>query len=103
MKTIDYYNQKADEFVALTFHIAMGELYKPFIKHLPDCACILDLGCGSGLCFWEQSENWSCDGNSPTFVKLKNLNVGQIRQLNAIGTSPKNYFKNAMIFIITYL
>ena len=24
MKTIDYYNQKADEFVASTFHIAMG-------------------------------------------------------------------------------
>lgn len=48
MKTIDYYNQKADEFVSSTFHIEMMELYKPFIKHLPDRACILDLGCGSG-------------------------------------------------------
>lgn len=48
MKTIDYYNQNADQFVASTLHVAMGELYQPFINHLPDCAIILDLGCGSG-------------------------------------------------------
>ncbi|SDY38893.1 class I SAM-dependent methyltransferase [Acinetobacter kyonggiensis] len=48
MKTIDYYNQNADQFVASTFHVAMGELYQPFINHLSDCAIILDLGCGTG-------------------------------------------------------
>lgn len=48
MKTIDYYNQNADQFVASTLHVAMGELYQPFINHLPDNAIILDLGCGSG-------------------------------------------------------
>lgn len=46
MKTIDYYNQNENQFVASTFHVAMGDLYQLFIKHLPDCAIILDLGCG---------------------------------------------------------
>ena len=48
MKTIDYYNQYADQFVSSTFHLCMEELYQQFITHLPDCANILDLGCGSG-------------------------------------------------------
>ena len=48
MKTIDYYNQHADKFIASTFHIEMGELYQSFICYLPDSGSILDIGCGSG-------------------------------------------------------
>lgn len=48
MKTIDYYNQHADKFVASTFYLDMEEIYQPFIRYLPDGGNILDLGCGSG-------------------------------------------------------
>ncbi|WP_151816970.1 class I SAM-dependent methyltransferase [Acinetobacter junii] len=48
MKTIDYYNQYADEFTQSTLHVDMESLYQPFLAELPEGACILDLGCGSG-------------------------------------------------------
>jgi SAM-dependent methyltransferase len=48
MKTIDYYNQYADEFTASTFEVDMKSLYQPFLDLLPVNAHILDLGCGSG-------------------------------------------------------
>ena len=48
MKTIDYYNQYADEFTQATLHVDMESLYQPFLAKLPDSARILDLGCGSG-------------------------------------------------------
>ena len=48
MKTIDYYNQYADEFIASTFEVDMESLYQPFLAELPEGARILDVGCGSG-------------------------------------------------------
>lgn len=48
MKTIDYYNQYADEFTQATLNVDMGSLYEPFLAELPECAYILDVGCGSG-------------------------------------------------------
>ncbi|AVH15589.1 class I SAM-dependent DNA methyltransferase [Acinetobacter indicus] len=48
MKTIDYYNQYADEFAQATLHVDMESLYQPFLAELPEGGCILDLGCGSG-------------------------------------------------------
>jgi len=48
MKTIDYYNQYADEFAQATLHVDMESLYQPFLAELPECARILDVGCGSG-------------------------------------------------------
>ncbi|MFH7765046.1 class I SAM-dependent methyltransferase [Acinetobacter sp. BSP-28] len=48
MKTIDYYNQFADEFAQATLHVDMETLYQPFVAELPESARILDLGCGSG-------------------------------------------------------
>ena len=48
MKTIDYYNQYADEFTQSTLHVDMESLYQPFLAELPEGACSLDLGCGSG-------------------------------------------------------
>ena len=48
MKTIDYYNKYAEEFVSSTLHVDMGGLYQPFTELLPQSAKILDLGCSSG-------------------------------------------------------
>lgn len=48
MKTIDYYNQYAEEFSQATLLIDMETLYQPFLAELPDTARILDVGCGAG-------------------------------------------------------
>ena len=48
MKTKDYYNNNAQDFVDSTFMVDMQSLYQPFLNLLPDFGKILDLGCGSG-------------------------------------------------------
>ena len=48
MKTKDYYDNNAQEFVNSTFMVDMQSLYQPFLNLLPDFGRILDLGCGSG-------------------------------------------------------
>jgi SAM-dependent methyltransferase len=48
MKTIDYYNTRADHFAESTFNVDMESLYQPFLQLLSPNARILDLGCGSG-------------------------------------------------------
>ncbi|MFV5516073.1 MULTISPECIES: bifunctional 2-polyprenyl-6-hydroxyphenol methylase/3-demethylubiquinol 3-O-methyltransferase UbiG [unclassified Acinetobacter] len=48
MKTIDYYNNFADDFAEATLHVDMERLYQPFLIELPKQAYILDVGCGSG-------------------------------------------------------
>ena len=48
MKTIDYYNKHAQEFIASTFEVDMESLYQPFLVFLPESAKILDVGCGTG-------------------------------------------------------
>lgn len=48
MKTIDYYNQYADEFAQVTLYVDMESLYQPFLAELPESAHILDVGYGSG-------------------------------------------------------
>lgn len=48
MKTIDYYNSQANQFIQSTLHVDMENLYQPFLEGLPSNAYILDLGCGSG-------------------------------------------------------
>jgi SAM-dependent methyltransferase len=47
-KTISYYDDHADEFIADTLNADMRELRQRFQKYLPAGAFILDLGCGSG-------------------------------------------------------
>lgn len=56
-KTISYYDDHADEFVADTLNADMQEIRERFQKYLPKEALILDLGCGSGrdsMAFIEQ-------------------------------------------------
>ncbi len=48
MKTIDYYNQYADEFAQATLHVDMESLYQPFLVELPESTRILDVGCWAG-------------------------------------------------------
>ena len=48
LKTIDYYNKHAQEFIASTFEVDMESLYQPFLVFLPESAKILDVGCGTG-------------------------------------------------------
>lgn len=48
MKTLNYYNNHAEEFIAATLGIDMDSLYQPFLDELPNSARILDVGCGSG-------------------------------------------------------
>lgn len=47
-KTIDYYNQNADSFVEGTVNVEFMDTQDRFLKLLPECAHILDFGCGSG-------------------------------------------------------
>ena len=47
-KTISYYDDHADEFIADTLNADMREIRQRFQKYLPAGAFILDLGCGSG-------------------------------------------------------
>lgn len=48
MKTEDYYNNNAEEFIERTFNLDMSETLQQFTKKLPPGAKVLDVGCGSG-------------------------------------------------------
>lgn len=47
-KTINYYNLNAREFTEGTVDIDFQETQNRFLNKLPECAYILDFGCGSG-------------------------------------------------------
>lgn len=47
-ETIEYYNQKAKEYIKRTFSHNMSEDQSRFLKHLKPKEKILDAGCGSG-------------------------------------------------------
>lgn len=47
-KTIDYYNENADNFYAQTVTVDMTPLYERFLAYVPSRGHILDAGCGSG-------------------------------------------------------
>lgn len=48
MKTLDYYNTNAEEFVQGTVSVDFSEMQNRFLERLPSGAFILDFGCGSG-------------------------------------------------------
>ena len=84
MKTIDHYNQYADEFIASTFEVDMESLYRPFLALLPKTAQILDLGCGSGrdsLAFKNKGYQVEAIDSSAELVKKANELTGiEVRQ-----------------------
>ena len=54
--TIDYYDRNADEYYARTADVIFDEIYSRFLKYIPKCGRIMDLGCGSG-----RDVKWFCD------------------------------------------
>lgn len=46
--TIDYYNRNANQYFGDTVSVDFAELRENFAKYLPECATIMDMGCGSG-------------------------------------------------------
>ena len=46
--TLDYYNQKTEEFIDSTLNVDFSQTQDRFLKLLPSVAHILDFGCGSG-------------------------------------------------------
>ena len=48
MKTEDYYNKNAEEFMERTFNLDMSETLQQFTNKLAPGAKVLDVGCGSG-------------------------------------------------------
>ena len=47
-KTLEYYNQAAQDYTADTINADVSKLYPFFLTHLPLNAYIMDLGCGPG-------------------------------------------------------
>jgi SAM-dependent methyltransferase len=47
-KTLEYYNQEAQDYTSDTIHADVSNLYPFFLSHLPPNATIMDLGCGPG-------------------------------------------------------
>ena len=84
MKTIDYYNKYAEEFIALTFDVDMESLYQPFLAELPEGARILDVGCGSGrdtLAFKDKGyQVEAIDYSAELVKKAKELTGIEVRQ-----------------------
>ncbi len=84
MKTIDYYNKHAEEFIALTFDVDMESLYQPFLAELPEGARILDVGCGSGrdtLAFKDKGyQVEAIDYSAELVKKAKELTGIEVRQ-----------------------
>ncbi|MCJ0928909.1 MULTISPECIES: class I SAM-dependent methyltransferase [Acinetobacter] len=84
MKTIDYYNKHAEEFIASTFEVDMESLYQPFLAELPEGARILDVGCGSGrdtLAFKDKGyQIEAIDYSAELVKKAKELTGIEVRQ-----------------------
>ena len=47
-ETLLYYGKNAESFTDTTVGVDMRDIRSRFLKELPECAYILDLGCGSG-------------------------------------------------------
>ena len=84
MKTIDYYDKHAEEFIASTFEVDMESLYQPFLAELPEGARILDVGCGSGrdtLAFKDKGyQVEAIDYSAELVKKAKELTGIEVRQ-----------------------
>lgn len=89
MKTIDYYNQNADKFVASTFYVEMEEIYQPFVRYLPDGGNILDLGCGSG----RDSLAFNKLGYQVEAIDYSEVLVTKMRKLTGINVRQQNFYE----------
>jgi len=46
--TINYYDNNAQEYFAMSVNTDMTDCYEEFLKHIPSHGSIIDIGCGSG-------------------------------------------------------
>lgn len=89
MKTIDYYNKHAEEFTASTFGVDMESLYQPFLAELPERACILDVGCGSG----RDTLAFKYKGYEVTAIDYSEELVKRATQLTGIQVRLKSFYE----------
>lgn len=79
-KTINYYNNNAEDYYKGTVSVDMKALYEKFEKHLPPDASILDCGCGSGRDskhFIDQGYRVSAFDGSEKLCKKAQKYIGQ--------------------------
>lgn len=88
-RTIDYYNQNADQFFTATYDVDMTSLYKIFLHYLPDNASILDLGCGSG----RDSLAFKNFGYQVNAVDSSKELVEKARQLTGLPVRLENFYE----------
>lgn len=89
MKTIDYYNQYADQFSQATLYVDMESLYQPFLAELRESARILDLGCGSGrdtLAF--KNKGYQVDA-----IDYSEVLVERATQLTGIAVQQQSFYE----------
>ena len=84
-KTLDYYNQNADQFCKNTISVEFSATQNRFLSHLPAAAYILDFGCGSGRdtkAFLEQGYQVEAIDGSEELCKLASQYTGiQVRHM----------------------
>jgi 2-polyprenyl-3-methyl-5-hydroxy-6-metoxy-1,4-benzoquinol methylase len=71
--SLNYYDEKGQDFFDRTVHLDIHELYDLFAEYLPKGASILDAGCGSGRdskAFMERGYKLSAFDGSATMAKL---------------------------------
>ena len=75
--TLDFYNNNSKTYIESTLSVDMSHLYNDFLKHIPKCGHILDLGCGSGrdsLEFIKQGYNVTAvDGSKELSIAASKL------------------------------
>ena len=78
-KTIEYYNNKADSYVADTMNLDMGDIRSRFLSYLPANAKILDAGCGSGrdtIAFLREGYDVNAIDASQAMCEIASKNTG---------------------------
>lgn len=85
IKTIDYYNKNAQQFIEGTISVDFTQVQNTFLELLPQGARILDLGCGSGRdtkYFLDQGYRVDAVDGSPELCKAASEYTGiAVRQM----------------------
>lgn len=85
IKTLNYYNQNAEQFCQNTISVEFTATQQRFLSHLPAAARILDFGCGSGRdtkAFLEQGHQVDAIDGSEKLCKLASQYTGiQVRHM----------------------
>ena len=78
--TIDYYNNKADDFFESTVSVDFSKIQEQFLKYVKPGGRILDLGCGSGRdsrAFLERGYKVVAVDGSRELAKIAGAYIGQ--------------------------